>query len=267
MSSLDIYCITNKEIKPLEQLDLKLVGVGKNNFPKNYIDVTKGDNIQFKEKFYSELTFHYWFWKNKIKEYDYDSWIGFCQKRRFWINSKNQIINFNDLKENILKEIPNEWEKFDVILCNPINVSGVKKIKIIKRGWRNLLKDPAILFDTNKHNLKLQFDMFHGYGIIEKAIEILNTKDKDNFRKYILEKNEFCPHIMFISKRKILEEYFESVFKWLFDCEKIFGFKKLKGYETGRLYAYLAERYSSYWFQNYYNVKYGDWTFFDMLKN
>ena len=57
--------------------------------------------------------------------------------------------------------------------------------------------------------------------------------------------------------------YFESVFKWLIKCEKIFGFEKLKGYETGRLYAYLAERYLSYWFEKHHKVKYCPWIFFD----
>ena len=27
-------------------------------------------NIQKKEKYYSELTFHFWFWKNKLKKYN-----------------------------------------------------------------------------------------------------------------------------------------------------------------------------------------------------
>jgi len=267
MTNLDIFCVTNVEISGLENLDLKLVGVGNKNFNKKYLDIKNGVNIQKKEKYYSELTFHYWFWKNMIADYSHNKWIGFCQKRRFWTKSKNKIKNFSDLKDNILKEIPEEWEKFDAILCNPIKVSGVKKMKILKRGWRNLLKDPTILFDKSKHNLKLQFDMFHGYGLIDRAIEVLDVKEKESFREYILQKDEFCPNIMFISKRKIIEKYFESLFKWLFDCEKIFGFEKLQGYDTGRLYAYLAERYISYWFQKYYNIKFGNWIFFDLLKN
>ena len=32
-------------------------------------------------------------------------------------------------------------------------------------------------------------------------------------------------------------------------CENVFGFNKLEGYETTRIYAYLAERYLSYWFK------------------
>ena len=49
-----------------------------------------------------------------------------------------------------------------------------------------------------------------------------------------------------ISKKKILKEWFESLFKWLSSCEKIFGFDELHGYDKGRLYAYLSERYLSF---------------------
>ena len=59
MKKLTIYCITNKEIKYLEKLNLTLAGVGKKKFKKNYITCLDGKNIQKKEKYYSELTFQY----------------------------------------------------------------------------------------------------------------------------------------------------------------------------------------------------------------
>ena len=38
MSNLEVFCITNKKIDTLEKLNLKLVGVGKDDFPENYIN-------------------------------------------------------------------------------------------------------------------------------------------------------------------------------------------------------------------------------------
>ena len=263
MSNLEVFCITNKKIEALEKLNLKLAGVGEDDFPENYVNTKTGKNIQNKEKFYSELTFHYWFWKNQLYRYEDNTWIGFCQKRRFWIKKNIDIENFEHLKNNLLEEIPKEWENYEVILCNPIKVNYVKKMKMLKLGWRNLLANPFIFFDLKKQNIKLQFDMFHGYGILNKAIEVLDHKERDDFKKYVNTKTEFSPNIMFITKKKIMLRYFDSVFKWLFDCEKVFGFQNLKGYETGRLYAYLAERYISYWFKKYYKVKYSSWTFFN----
>ena len=98
MDNIKIFCITNKESALLEKLNLNLVGVGKNIFSNLYLNTLNGKNIQHKESFYSELTFHYWFWKNDLKNYDNDTWIGFCQKRRFWLqNNKNSVNDFNDL--------------------------------------------------------------------------------------------------------------------------------------------------------------------------
>ena len=46
-------------------------------------------------------------------------------------------------------------------------------------------------------------------------------------------------------------------------CEKIFGFDRLKGYDTTRLYAYLSERYLSFWFKKYTKFKAHPWVFLD----
>tara|TARA_B100001057_G_scaffold299810_1_gene299943 strand:- start:1079 stop:1882 length:804 start_codon:yes stop_codon:yes gene_type:complete len=264
MTNLKTYCVSNLANSNLEKLDLTLVGVGENDFPKNYITCRKGDNIQQKEKYYSELTFHYWFWKNELKNMSDDIWIGFCQKRRFWIkDNHSKIDNINDLKKNILRSIPNEWNTYDAFVCDPIQVSPAKKIKLIKRGWKNWIKDPSILFNQNKHNIKLQFDMFHGYGNLYKAIDLMKSDQKDKFKKYVNTNTKFNPNIMVISKKPILNKWFNELFDWLFKCEKIFGFDNLRGYDTGRLYAYLSERYLSFWFNEFCKVKSCPWVFFD----
>ena len=93
--------------------------------------------------------------------------------------------------------------------------------------------------------------MHHGYGNLDRAIDLLGNDDKEDFRKFVNENTHFNPHIMFISKPEIINRWFNDLFSWLFKCEKIFGFKNLKGYDTQRLYAYLAERYLSFWFKKY----------------
>ena len=94
--------------------------------------------------------------------------------------------------------------------------------------------------------------MSHGYGIIDLAIDVMHSKDKEDFKKFIYNSISFNPHIVFISKPNIANRWFSDLFSWLNNCEKIIGFKKLKGYEK-RLYAYLAERYLSFWFKKYTN--------------
>ena len=265
MNSLNIFCVTDKPHKHLEALNVSLVGVGKRQFNYKYITCLNGKNIQKKEKYYSELTFHYWFWKNKLKNYRNNDWIGFCQKRRFWIKNDSSKININkkNLEEHLLSEPEEAWKNYESIICSPIDVSGVKKIKLIKRGWKNILKNPTILFDRKKETIKLHFDMHHGYGNLDKAINVMDEDDRYDFDKYVSNNSIYNPHIMFITKPEILKNWFSKLFSWLEKCEEVFGFKSLKGYDTTRLYAYLAERYLSFWYRKYTNFKEQPWVFID----
>ena len=42
--------------------------------------------------------------------------------------------------------------------------------------------------------------MQHGYDILDKAIDLLDSKDKYDFRKYMEESTSFSAHNMFITK-------------------------------------------------------------------
>jgi len=261
LNNLEIYCVTDKDLLYLKNLPCKLAGVGKSNFSKEYNLANTKDNIDYKEKYYSELTFHYWLWKNKMKNLDRNTWVGFCQKRRFWIkrNILKKDINTDNLKNYILSEPPEEWKNYNSVICDPIYVNGVNKVKLLKRGFKSLIRDPEIFFNKEKQTIKLHFDMHHGYGNLDKAIDLLGDEDREEFRTYVDNNISFNPHIMFIAKVYIAEKWFRSLFLWLFKCEKVFGLESLHGYDTQRLYAYLAERYLSFWFKKY--SKYIEWPY------
>ena len=118
-------------------------------------------------------------------------------------------------------------------------------MKVIKRGWRNLFLNPLILFNLKKSTIKLHFDMHHGYGVLDKAIDVLDIKDREDFRNYVDTRTYYNPHIMFIAKKNIMEKYFNNV----------------KGYDQTRLYAYLSERYLSFWFKKYTKTIEWPWIF------
>ena len=261
MSNLEIYCVTDKELPFLEKSNYKLAAVGKGNFSKNYIKCDNLENIFHKEKNYSELTFHYWFWKNILKSKDDQTWFAFCQKRRFWLNSRNENKD-NNIRDVILKSFNKEWVNYESVICEPIYL-GTKLSKLLKRGWKNVLEQPQLLFNHRSISVKLQFDMHHGYKILDKAIDVMHEKDREDFRTFVNIKTAYNPHIMFISKKKILNNYFQDQFDWLLKCEKIFGFKKLKNYDQTRLYAFLAERFVSYWFTKYSKSIEWPWIFFE----
>lgn len=268
MNRIIMYCVTNKIQNYFKKLPYKFSGVGQNNiFPKNYLIPNCLDNIYHKEKYYSELTFQYWFWKNKLKKLKKNTWLGFCQKRRFWIkkykNSKE--INKYNLNENVLIYPPKVWKNYESVICESIFVNKVKKMKIIKRGFLSLIKNPMIFFNKKHRTVKLHFDMHHGYGNLDKAINVMDISDRSGFKNFVNTSNEFNPNIMFITKPSIADKWFNKLFPWLFRCEKIFGFNNLSGYDTTRLYAYLAERYLSFWFRKY--TKFIEWPIITLSKD
>jgi hypothetical protein len=268
MKNLHIFNVTNRTDPILDELYCEPAGVGPNDFPKNYLDSKTGDNIIHKDPYYAEYIFHYWFWKNQLMNYEKSSWIGFCQYRRYWLNEnsdQNLIITRENLKDNMLKDIPSIWSNHETVVAKRVYVNNPKFMKLIKRGFKNIISDPSVIFDKKKHNIKLHFDISHGYGKLDKAIELLDKKERDDFREYVNKYTFFNPNHMFITNPKIMNEWFKSVFNWLLKCEDIFHFKDLQGYEK-RLYGYFAERYLSYWFNKYTNTIEWPWAFVDMNK-
>ena len=118
-----------------------------------------------------------------------------------------------------------------------------KKFNLYQLSTGDLLREEI----KNKRSLKLHFDMHHGYGNLDKAINVMNEKDSEDFRVFVNTSLSYNPHIMFIAKPKVINEWFKDLFTWLFECEKIFGYN-LKGYNKIRIYAFLAERFLPYWF-------------------
>ena len=223
-------CIHNELLPKVKKLNYIPVGLGDDKFDDEWITDNIGQNISKKNKFYGEYTFHYWFWKNKLNNISENDWIGFCAYRRFWLNEKNnnkQNLNFQD---KVLKKIPELWEDYQVILGDKIIINDIKWIKILKYGKISLLKNPKAILKRNR-SIKFQFDMFHGNGVLDKAINVLNENDREDFRKFVNTNNSYNQGNMFICKsKKLMRKYYETIFNWLDECEKIFGFD-LNGYE------------------------------------
>ena len=72
----------------------------------NYIRCDIDDNIFYKEQYYSELTFHYWYWKNLLTSENQNEWIGFCQRRRYFVKDKiNQRVDLNNINGLLLENL------------------------------------------------------------------------------------------------------------------------------------------------------------------
>ena len=265
MKNLLIYCLSlnNEDLNKIKSLNYIPVGLGNNDFSPEWLRDNLGENISKKNKFYGEYTFHYWFWKNKLREIDEKTWIGFCAYRRFWAGKNN--ISEIKTKNDFLNEIPNNWENNEVILGQDIYMSGWSKMKIIKHGLKSFLLRPKYFLKKNQ-NLKLHFDSFHGYGNLDKAIELLDSNDKNDFKFFMENQNHYNRGNMFITKnKKIVSKFYETIFPWLERCEKVFGFND-ENYGNTRIYAFLMERFISYWFNKYSKVRVWPVIFYNINK-
>ena len=252
MQNLKMYCICihNELLSKVKKLNYIPVGLGEQKFDDNWTTDYFGPNISKKNKFYGEYTFHYWFWKNELINMSENDWIGFCAYRRFWLNEKKDNIKNPNFQDKILKQVPELWKDYQVILGNKIQVSNIKWIKILKYGKTSLLNNPKAFFKKNR-SIKFHFDMFHGNGVLDKAINVLNENDREDFRDFVNTNNSYNQGNMFICKsKKLMVRYYETIFHWLGECEKIFGFD-LNGYGRIRIYGFLAERFLPFWFNKY----------------
>ena len=251
----------------IKNLGYTPVGLGDKKFDNHWFRDTSGLNISKKNKNYGEYTYHYWIWKNYLDKLD-DKWIGFCQYRKFWSLEKRDDINFNNLSIKVLKEIPIQFSEYDSILGEPTFINQFKAVKFIKKGLKIIIKKPFIIFNKKKRNINFHFDLMHGENNLNKAIDLLDDKNKEDFRKFVNTEVSFNPHNMFICKSKQkLKNYYEELFPWLEKCEKLFGFDSLIGYGKIRIYGFLAERFMSYWFKKNTKSKTIPIIFYDIRKN
>ena len=267
MNSLKIFCLSiyNDNSQFFKKLNYVPVGLGDNTYNDDWLLDTGGNNIARKNKYYGEYTFHYWIWKNYLDNLQSAKWIGFSTYRRFWTIKNSVPKNFADLEQNVILDERECWKNSDVILAEKISIGKIKNSKIIKNyGFQNTFSNLNILL-KQRHSLYDHFKIFHGDSYLIKAINLLSSEDRNDFENY-LHNSSFNPYNLFICRGvKILREYYENIFPWLYRCEDAFDMSRLSGYEI-RMLGFLAEHYLSYWFQKKFSVFENCVTFFDTNK-
>jgi len=213
-----------------------------------------GDNISNKNKFYSELTAHYYLYKNIDSEY-----YGlmhyrriFCEKpSSFFLIRKNirffrRIIFSFFLKKNIaldknvspvipLKKLPK------VAKSAKSHIVG-----LIDQGYELIVPKPLVFHATNVyqnyslHHSKLHLDLF--CRIIEEKYPCLSNPIKEVNNSY-----EIIAYNMFVMKKEIFVEYSSMLFDVLFELEKRINLDELTPYQQ-RIFGFLSERFFNYFF-------------------
>ena len=77
----------------------------------------------------------------------------------------------------ILDKINPDWEKYDVILGDHISLESVKWIKVLKYGKLAFIRNPLSILKKGR-TIRFHFDMFHGNGILDRAISLMDDNDR-----------------------------------------------------------------------------------------
>ena len=181
-----------------------------------------GDNIAEKNPNFCELTAAYWIWKN-----DKSDITGLTHYRRYFFKKKN-----NNSKENILnkKDIEEILEKYDIILP--------EKERIVK------------------YTVKNAYGKFHHIEDFEKCREIIQEKYPEYIEAFdkIANGRKLYLYNMFISHKKIFDEYYKWLFDILFELEKRVDISNYSDYDK-RIFGFLSERLLSVWLEKNNHLK------------
>ena len=68
---MKMYCLTTQDehFSKIKKLGYLPVGLGENITNEKFQNDKDGENISKKNPYYGEITFHYWLWKNKLKDF------------------------------------------------------------------------------------------------------------------------------------------------------------------------------------------------------
>ena len=109
----------------------------------------------------------------------------FCQYRKFWsiTQQKNKYTNLEELNLDLIKKIPEEYDKFETILGEPLYINQLRLSKFFK-NFLKIIFNPNLLYDKNKRSIKFHFDLMHGEGnLIKQSLTWKN--DRNDFNVFV----------------------------------------------------------------------------------
>mgnify|MGYP006945103046 CR=1 FL=1 len=106
------------------------------------------------------------------------------------------------------------------------------------------LMNKDLLFYSNKDDYSKEMIEIINKNSIKDIFPVCIDDSKIKIPSFV----KLIPTIYLSKSKELIMKYYETIFNWLSECEKIFGFD-LDGYGKIRIYGFLAERFMSYWFK------------------
>lgn len=236
-----------RNIATRESKDGNISNTQLNWLKQNMIGDDTGENISHLNRRFSEVTAHYYVWKNQetLGNPDY---IGFMHYRRH--------LNFNNAKSN--KELCGEYLNQEYINKIGLNEKQIEKI-VLKNDI--VCVKPWDVRESNCKNIYEQYNNYADLDIEDYDIALRILKEKfPKFSKAADDYNASCKGWftnIFIMKKDIFNNYSNWLFEILLECEK-----QIQNYDDinkNRVIGHIAERlfgiYLTYLRQNNKKIK------------
>lgn len=221
-----IYQVTHKKFIPVKADPYKPIYVGKTDDPDiPYMRDTEGENIsEFNDKI-NECTALYWIWKNDTSDY-----VGLNHYRRLFRSAVNSNWMLQDFEVQLL------MEQYDIVVAEEYNTGEI-----------------SVLQQLECQMCQEAFEQT--YKVVDGVFAQIGGNDYLAFQ-YVMGGNMLYPCNMFITSRKILEEYCTWLFPILFQIiEKVEIQEEWDDYSK-RVIGFFAERLLTVWLvQHDYKIK------------
>lgn len=213
---ISIYVATHKKAEfPKDDCYIPIrVGAALNKEDFGFLRDDTGDNISKKNKNFCELTATYWILKN-----DKSDIVGLTHYRRYFFEKRGKISFDNILSSSKIEDI---LKDYDIIVPN--------KTFIIK------------------HNVENSWNATHmakDYALVRNIIEEQTPDYIEAFDEFSKGKTLYLCN-MFIAKKKTFDEYYNWLFKILFELEKKVDLSNYDDYNK-RIFGFMSERLFNVW--------------------
>lgn len=222
--SISIFTITHVPFTPPDDPIYIPLQVGRADHEDyGYLGDDSGDNISYKNQFYSELTGLYWIWKN----YTDADYLGLCHYRRYFLNNSGNLMSKSDYM-SILSH-------YDVIISEAH--SG-------KYDYRTIY--------SHSHDIR-------NLDLARDVIQKIYPNYYPTFQEVIADNRCYVGNL-FVAPKALFFDYCEWLFTIFFALEPQINVSGYDDYHK-RVFGFLSEQLLIVWIRHnnlsYYEARFG----------
>ncbi len=201
--TIKIYVCTHKRFTPPDNAIYQPLQVGRAlHEDLGYLSDNQGDNISDRNCYYSELTGHYFVWKNCHEDI-----VGLCHYRRYLIDEKDELLTASQIEELL--------------------------------GEYDLITTKAIQLNYSYYE---GFSANHKIAYLDATEEVISQyypAYEETFHRLVHEKRTFFGNMM-IMKKADYDAYMDWLFGILFRVEKRVSVEEEDSYHR-RIFGFISE--------------------------